>query len=403
MSATAAFRISSATGAQRSAPLGLFTGHPTPRLYDRVIEVLRHHHYSRRTEEAYVGWIRRFVQFHPGRHPRDMGSPELTAFLSHLAGRGHVAASTQNQALSALLFLYQKVLEVELPWLNDVVRAKRPKRLPVVLTRHEVQRVLAELHGVYALIGQLLYGSGLRLLECLQLRVKDVDFDGRQLIVREGKGDKDRHALLPESVAAALQQHLAHVRAAHQHDLTQGLRQVLLPCALNRKLPAASTDWVWQFLFPSKTISRDPRSGRIGRHHLHESAVSREITAAVRRSGIAKRATSHTFRHSFATHLLESGYDIRTIQELLGHASVETTMIYTHVLNRGGRGVQSPLEAGFVSPLAPEHSLLIPIPGATSSSGDRLRYERGHSTTGDSPQHTPAADITSLPATRRRR
>lgn len=378
---------------RRRSPLGLYPDKPSPRLYDHVIEVLRLHHYSLRTEEAYVGWIRRFLQFHPGRHPRNMGSPEVTAFLSHLASQGHVAASTQNQALSALLFLYQKVLQLDLPWLNDVVRAKRPKRLPVVLTRNEVHRVLAELDGLYAVIGRLLYGSGLRLLECLRLRVKDVDFDGRQIIVREGKGDKDRHSLLPDSVAEELRQHLTIVQTAHRHDLGRGLGQVILPCALHRKLPAASTDWVWQFVFPSTTVSRDPRSGLLGRHHLHESAVSREITAAVRRSGIAKRATSHTFRHSFATHLLESGYDIRTIQELLGHASVETTMIYTHVLNKGGRGVQSPLDANFmVRPSSPADTAR--RTGARPPSDDRLHSTHGPPIDPNSREHVASEDIT---------
>jgi site-specific recombinase XerD len=287
-------------------PLGLYVDRPRPRLYDRVIEVLRVRHYSRRTEDAYIGWIRRFIRFHNGRHPRTMGADEVTAFLSHLAVRGRVAASTQNQALSALLFLYQQVLELNLPWLDDVVRAKRP---------------------------------------CLRLRVKDVDFALGQIVVREGKGDKDRRTMLPAAIVAELQAHLQRVRKLHEQDLDRGLGAVLLPHALDRKLLSASKDWAWQYVFPSATISRDRRTGHRGRHHAHEGTVSREITAAVRRSGIAKRATSHTFRHSFATHLLEEGYDIRTVQELLGHASVETTMIYTHVLNKGGRGVTSPIDS----------------------------------------------------------
>jgi integron integrase len=327
------------------SPLGLFPDRPQPRLYDRVVEVLRVRHYSRRTEDAYVGWIRRFIRFHGGRHPRLLAEAEVTAFLSHLAVEGDVAASTQNQALSALLFLYQQVLEVKLAWLDEVVRARRPQRLPVVLSREEVRGVLAGLEGTYRLIGSLLYGSGLRLLECLRLRVKDVDFALGQIVVREGKGDKDRRTMLPAAVVPDLRSHLARVGVLHQQDLAKGLGAVLLPHALGRKLPSASTDWCWQYVFPSATISRDPRSGHRGRHHAHEASVSRAITAAVRKSGIAKRATSHTFRHSFATHLLEDGYDIRTVQELLGHASVETTMIYTHVLNKGGRGVTSPLDA----------------------------------------------------------
>jgi integron integrase len=316
-----------------------------PRLYDRLIEVLRTHHYSRRTEEAYVGWIRRFIQFHDGRHPATMAADQVTAFLSHLAVQGRVAASTQNQALSALLFLYQQVLNIKLPWLDEVVRARRPQRLPVVLSRDEVRRVLARLDGTYRLIGLLLYGSGLRLLECLRLRVKDVDCSLQQIVVREGKGDKDRRTMLPAAAIDDLKAHFERVRALHNRDLAAGLGAVLLPHALQRKLPQASTDWVWQYVFPSATISTDPRTGHRGRHHAHEGTVSREITAAVRSSGIGKRATSHTFRHSFATHLLEDGYDIRTVQDLLGHASVETTMIYTHVLNKGGRGVTSPLDS----------------------------------------------------------
>ena len=333
------------TASQHIEPLGLFSEKPKPRLYDRVIEVLRVHRYSRRTEQAYVGWIRRFLEFHHGRHPALMAEPEVTAFLSHLAVDGHVAASTQNQALSALLFLYQQVLDVKLDWLDDVVRAKQPKRLPVVLSRDEVTRVLNQLNGTYRLIALLLYGSGLRLMECLRLRIKDVDFELSQIIVREGKGDKDRRTMLPAAVAGNLRAHLHEVRELHRHDLQNGLGAALLPHALHRKFPSASTHWIWQYAFPSNNISRDPRSGHRGRHHIHEGTMSRQITSAVRRSGIEKRATSHTFRHSFATHLLEDGYDIRTVQELLGHASVETTMIYTHVLNKGGRGVKSPLDS----------------------------------------------------------
>jgi len=330
---------------QRRSPLGLFPDRPAPRLYDRVVEALRVGHYSRRTEEAYLHWIRRFIKFHHGRHPALMGADEVTAFLSHLAVEGRVSASTQNQALSALLFLYQQVLEVKLPWLDEVVRAKRPKRLPVVLSRDEVRDVLRELQGTYRLIGLLLYGSGLRLLECLRLRVKDVDFALSQIVVREGKGDKDRRTMLPSAVVSDLQAHLSRVRQLYKQDLSRRLGAVLLPNRLERKLPSASKDWCWQYVFPSARISRDKRTGHRGRHHAHEGSVSRAITAAVRKSGIAKRATSHTFRHSFATHLLEDGYDIRTVQELLGHKSVETTMIYTHVLNKGGRCVISPLDS----------------------------------------------------------
>lgn len=355
----------------RRPPLNLFPDRAGPRLYDRLIQRLRIQHYSRRTEKAYVGWIRRYLEFHHGRHPALMGSDEVTAFLSNLAIAGQVAASTQNQALAAVLFLYEQVLEVKLPWLTEVVRAKRPKRLPVVLHRGEVERVLGQLDRTYRLIGMLLYGSGLRLLECLRLRVKDIDFAAGQVIVRQGKGDKDRRTMLPAAVVADLQVHLKRVRALHDRDLARGLGAVLLPHALERKLPSASHDWLWQYVFPSTTVSRDPRTGHRGRHHVHEASVSREITAAVRRSGIAKRATSHTFRHSFATHLLEAGYDIRTVQELLGHASVETTMIYTHVLNKGGRGVTSPLDSAHFTSSASLPSNVILRPGAKSTKANK--------------------------------
>lgn len=353
-------------------PLGLRPGRASPRLYDAVVDALRVRHYSLRTERAYLGWIRRFIEFHHGKHPLLLAEPALSAFLSHLAVRGNVAASTQNQALSALLFLYQQVLDVDLAWLDDVVRAKRPKRLPTVLTREEARQILAELPGTYRLNGLLLYGSGLRLLECLRLRVKDVDFALRHVVVREGKGDKDRRTMLPTALIPELQTHLRKVFELHQRDLAAGLGAVLLPHALARKLPTASRDWPWQYVFPSAKISVDPRTGHRGRHHMHEATLSREITAAVRRSGIPKRATSHTFRHSFATHLLEDGYDIRTVQELLGHASVETTMIYTHVLNKGGRGVTSPLDSTHFNNGATARRLL-PSGKLASRLGDSLR------------------------------
>jgi integron integrase len=327
-----------------SQPLGFFADRPQPRLYDRLIKVLRVHHYSRRTEKAYVHWIRRFLQFHGKRHPRELHEGDVNCFLTSLAVQDNVAASTQNQALAAVLFLYEKVLEQRLDRIDGVVRARRPKRLPVVLTRDEVSRVIAELQGMYQTIGLLLYGSGLRMLECLRLRVKDVDFDRRELTVREGKGDKDRRTMLPEAAVAALQSQIAVVRPLHDRDLSRGFGTVELPHALERKLPAAASEFRWQYVFPATTISKDPRSDVRRRHHLHESAVSRAITAAVRRTDIAKRVTAHTFRHSFATHLIEAGYDIRTVQELLGHKDVRTTMIYTHVLNKGGRGVQSPAD-----------------------------------------------------------
>ena len=315
-----------------------------PKLLDRLRAAIRVRHYSRRTEDAYADWSRRFILFHGKRHPAEMGAAEVNAFLTDLAVRGHVSASTQNQALCALLFLYESVLGQPLGRLGEVVRARRPKRLPVVLSRDEVRRVLAELEGTYRLIGLLLYGSGLRLLECLRLRVKDLDWELNQVVVRGGKGDKDRRTVFPEAVQAPLAEHLMRVRELHDRDLAEGFGRVWLPEALGRKYPNAAGDWLWQYVFPSAKRSRDPRGGEVRRHHAHESAVARAITSAVRRSGIGKRATSHSFRHSFATHLLEDGYDIRTVQDLLGHASVETTMIYTHVLNKGGRGVKSPLD-----------------------------------------------------------
>ena len=318
-----------------------------PRLLDQVRNAIRVRHYSIRTEQAYVGWVRRFVVFHGKRHPSELGAEEVAAFLTHLAVRGRVAASTQNQALNALAFLYRHVLEQPLPDdLDGIARAKKPARLPVVLTRDEVQRLLAELEGTHALVGGLLYGSGLRLLEALRLRVKDLDWGHHQLVVREGKGAKDRVTMLPERLETPLREHLRHVRLLHRRDLGAGHGAVHLPGALARKNPSAATSWGWQYVFPAPARAVDPRTGVVRRHHLHESSVQKAVNAAVRRAGIEKRASCHTLRHSFATHLIEAGYDIRTVQELLGHADVRTTMIYTHVLNRGGRGVRSPLDAG---------------------------------------------------------
>ena len=306
-----------------------------PRLFDRVRDAARVRHYSRRTEAAYLAWIRRFIFFHGKRHP---------AFLSSLAVEGNVAASTQNQALSALLFLYRDVLEQDLPWLDDVVRAKRPARLPVVLTREEVRTVLLQMHGVPRLMAMLLYGAGLRLLECAHLRVKDVDFARNQLVVRSGKGDKDRVTMLPVSLAEPLREHLAGVKRIHAAEVAAGRGEVWLPEALGRKFPKAAREWVWQWVFPARQLSKDPHSDGIRRHHVHENAVQKAMQLAVARAGLAKRATCHTLRHSFATHLLENGYDIRTVQDLLGHKDVATTQIYTHVMKRPGLGVRSPLD-----------------------------------------------------------
>ena len=315
-----------------------------PRLLDRVRHSCRVRHYSIRTEDAYHDWCKRFILFHNKRHPNEMGTIEINAFLTHLAVEGKVAASTQNQAFSAILFLYQKVLDIDPGRIEGVIRAHRPKRLPVVLSKEEVKSVLAQLDGTYRLIGLLLYGSGIRLLESLRLRVKDLDFTLNQITVREGKGDKDRRTMLPIAVHRELIDHLQRVRELHDRDLLQGFGAVYLPHALDRKYPNAAKEWKWQYAFPSAKLSVDPRSGVKRRHHAHEAAVSRAITKAVRASGVNKKASAHTFRHSFATHLLESGSDIRTVQELLGHEDMSTTMIYTHVLNRGATGTKSPLD-----------------------------------------------------------
>ena len=314
-----------------------------PKLLDRLRAACRVRHLSPRTEDAYHHWARRFILFHGKRHPETMAEPEVNAFLTDLAVAGRVSASTQNQALSALLFLYGHVLERPLDRLA-VVRANRPSRLPVVLTPSEARLVLGQLDGTYRLIGEVLYGGGLRLLEGLRLRVKDVDFAAGQLVVRHGKGGTDRRTVLPAAVRDGLAAHLDRVRELHAADLAAGWGRVWLPDALDRKYPRAAGEWAWQWVFPAARRWRNKQTGAEGRHHAHEGAVSKAITAAVRRTGLPKRATSHTLRHSFATHLIEAGYDIRTVQELLGHADVSTTMIYCHVLNRGGRGVRSPLD-----------------------------------------------------------
>ncbi|HEV2131032.1 MAG TPA: integron integrase [Longimicrobiaceae bacterium] len=316
----------------------------TPKLLDQVRAAARLKHYSLRTEEAYVRWIRRYILFHELRHPADLGPEHVRAFLSHLATEEEVAASTQNQALAALLFLYKVVLERPLGEISNVVRAKRSRRLPVVLTREEVRALLNEMQGTNRLIASLLYGSGLRLMECLRLRVKDLDFASQQILVRDGKGAKDRVVMLPGTLEDDLRHHLRAVKHLHEADVRNGRGAVYLPYALARKYPNAARSWTWQYVFPAHHLSEDPRSGEVRRHHLSESVVQKAVRAAIRRAGILKRGSCHTLRHSFATHLLEAGYDIRTIQELLGHADVSTAMIYTHVLNRGGKGVRSPLD-----------------------------------------------------------
>jgi integron integrase len=342
----------------------------SPRLLDRVRFAVRARHYSLRTEEAYVGWIRRFILFHNKRHPLEMAEPEINAFITSLAVEGSVSASTQTQALSALLFLYRHVLEKPLPDLDTVIRAKRPGRLPTVLTRNEVRRLLQRMNGTPKLVATLLYGTGMRLLECLRLRVKDLEFGNNRIVVRDTKGGNDRVVPFPVVVRAEMPSWLSRVRRVHRRDLAAGFGSVFLPDSLARKLPGAEKDWGWQYVFPGEHRSHDPRarpasaSGEDGgeverRHHLHESVVQRAVHQAVRDVGISRRISCHTFRHSFATHLLEEGYDIRTIQELLGHRDVKTTMIYTHVLNRGGRGVRSPAD--------------ILLAGIASSAGTRLQ------------------------------
>jgi len=313
-------------------------------LMGEVRFALRARHYSRRTEQAYCLWVRRFIRFHGLRHPAELGEAEINAFLTHLATDAHVSSSTQNQALSALLFLYRHVLGRPVGDLGDVVRARRPRRLPVVLTRDEVESVLLHLEGDAHLMASLMYGAGLRLSECLHLRVQDLDFARGEIVVRGGKGDKDRVTVLPRALRPALRAQLAAVKRLHDGDLAAGWGRVALPDALARKYPGAPADWRWQWVFPQRRRWRDPKTGVQGRHHVHETVMQRAMRDAVCASRVAKRAGCHTLRHSFATHLLEAGYDIRTIQELLGHKDVRTTMVYTHVLNRGGLGVRSPID-----------------------------------------------------------
>ncbi len=316
----------------------------SPRLMDEMRDALRSRHYSKRTEKAYCLWVERYIRFHNLRHPAEMTEPEINAFLTHLAVEGKVSASTQNQALCAILFLYRHVLYYELGDLGDVVRARKSKRLPVVLTREEVRAVLGEMEGEPWLMASLMYGTGMRLSECLSLRVQDVDFPANEIIVRDGKGGKDRVTMLPDALKAPLHEQLRHTHAVYRADVRDGWGRVELPDALNRKYPSAPVEWRWQWVFPQQTRWRNSITSEQGRHHVHETVMQRAVKEAAARAHIAKHASCHTLRHSFATHLLESGYDIRTIQELLGHKNVSTTMIYTHVLNKGGAGVRSPLD-----------------------------------------------------------
>jgi integron integrase len=337
--------LSPATPAGVNPPTPPTTEPPTePRLLDRLREAIRVRHHSIRTEATYVDWSRRFILFHGKRHPLDLGAAEVTAFLTHLAVDRGVSPSTQNQAKSALLFLYRVVLGIQLPWLDEIIAAKDSRRLPVVLTPSEVRSLLHELHGTMGLVASLLYGTGMRLLEGLRLRVKDVGFERREILVRDGKGGKDRVTVLPENLMLPLQAQLARTKVRHDRDLADGMGKVWLPDALAVKFPRAPVAWGWQWVFPSAGMSIDPRTGVRRRHHLNEASVQKAVAVAARRAGIDKPCTPHVLRHSFATHMLQAGYDIRTVQELLGHSDVSTTMIYTHVMNRGGRGVRSPLD-----------------------------------------------------------
>ncbi|MCB0061948.1 MAG: integron integrase [Caldilineaceae bacterium] len=314
------------------------------KLLDQVRDTIRLKNYAYSTEKAYVDWIERYIRFHNIRHPREMNSPEVEAFLTHLAVNQNVSPSTQNQALSALLFLYRNVLKIELTGRIDAVRAKADKRLPVVLTKAEVQEVIGRMTGLHQLMAKLLYGSGIRLMECLRLRVKDVDFDRHQLSVRNTKGNEDRVTMLPQSITPQLREHLVRIKQQHVVDLAEGYGSVELPFALARKYPNADREWYWQYVFPSENLSVDPRSKIVRRHHLDPSGLQKAVKRAAAGTNITKHVTPHIFRHCFATHLLEAGYDIRTVQELLGHKDVKTTQIYTHVLNKGPMGVRSPLD-----------------------------------------------------------
>jgi integron integrase len=320
------------------------TGLKQPKLLDQLRQALRSRHYSRRTEQTYCHWVKKFIYFHKVRHPAEMGEPEINAFLTHLAVKERVTASTQTQALSALLFLYRHIIGREVGDLGHVIRARKPKRLPVVMSREEVKAVLANLSGDKKLMASLMYGTGLRLMECLRLRVQDVDFARKEILVRDGKGAQDRITMLPESLSAPLQEHLKKIKTIHERDLADGWGHVPMPYALDRKYPHAAAEWRWQWVFPQERRWRNSKTGEQGRHHVDESLVQRAVKEAVTSAGLVKRASCHTFRHSFATHLLESGYDIRTVQELLGHKDVKTTMVYTHVLNQGPKGVRSPID-----------------------------------------------------------
>ncbi len=330
--------------AQDSSTQNISSAPKGKKILDQLRDAIRAKHYSYRTEQTYVDWCKRYILYHHKRHPAEMGMPEIQAFIIYLANDQNVAASTQNQALSAILFLYRNVLLREIEFPTDIIRAKKPERLPTVLTKAEVLSIVGKMNGTPKLMVQLLFGSGLRLMECLRLRIKDIDFSNGQIIVRDGKGENDRSVPLPRSILVALKLHIQKVETLHQQDLREGYGEVHLPYALERKYPNANRELGWQYVFPASQRSVDPKTGKIMRHHLHESVLQRAIKDATRLAKINKSVSPHTFRHSFATHLLENGYDIRTVQELLGHKDVKTTMIYTHVLQRGGLAVKSPLD-----------------------------------------------------------
>ena len=356
-----------------------FLPNPKLKLREQLREVMRFRHFSHRTESAYWHWIKGFILFHQKRHPRELHAAEVRAYLTHLAVERDVAAATQNQALNAIVFLYREVLGLELGALGEIERPTRGRKLPAVLTKEEVRRVLASVAPGYQLISQLLYGTGMRLLECLRLRVKDVDFGRNEITIHEGKGAKDRMTMLPESLKAALQLHLERVRARHQNDLAAGLGRVSLPHALARKFQNADRDWCWQFVFPAASTVRDRVSGAVCRHHVHEVNLQRAVKAAAAAAGVNKAVTPHTFRHSFATHLLEHGYDIRTVQDLLGHKDVATTQIYTHVMSKPGLGVRSPLDGGGEGEREDAEASKLPTPNIqrSTSKGKTARWEAG--------------------------
>jgi integron integrase len=356
--------------------LNTTTTEKSPKLLNQVRNALRTRHYSIRTEEAYLNWIKKFILFHKKRHPKEMSEKEINEFLTHLAVNKKVSASTQNQALCAIVFLYKHILNIELLDLNDITWAKKPQKVPEVFTQQEVQHVISHLKEIHWIIGVLMYGTGMRLMECLRLRVKDIDFSSHKITIRSGKGEKDRITMLPELIVPALQNHLQQVKKQHDQDLKKGYGTVYLPYALEKKYPNANREWIWQYVFPSAKLSTDPRSNVKQRHHLDEASIQRAVKKAIRQAGIRKHASCHTLRHSFATHLLESGYDIRTVQELLGHEDVNTTMIYTHVLKKGVLGVRSPADMMGSNNSPPVGNISAALPPVLQKKFDDIVFKR---------------------------